>query len=78
MTRDLPNLTPAQARQLEALHMGRHRSVHLGLVRALVRKGLVRERYGRELEEECRMPSCYPLTSLGVHALTTLPKEARS
>ena len=61
-------LTPAQLQQLRVLEAGRG-AVNLGTVRALVRRGLVRERYGNELQQGVRMASAYPLTPAGKRAL---------
>lgn len=65
-------LTPAQLQQLRVLEAGRG-PVNLGTVRALVRRGLVRERYGNELQQGVRMASAYPLTDAGHAALKEAP-----
>src|SRR5690606_25137491 len=61
-------ITPAQLQQLRVLEAGRG-AVNLGTVRALVRRGLVREQYGNELQQGVRMASAYPLTPAGRAAL---------
>lgn len=70
-----PTLTDAQARQLVDLHRGKRDAVNLGVMRALVRKGLVRERYGGELAMHCRLASAYPITPAGQAVVATLQKE---
>ena len=61
-------LTPAQLQQLRVLEAGRGH-VNLATIRALVKRGLVRERYGYELEQRVRMHGAYPLTEKGKQAL---------
>lgn len=61
-------LSEAQLQQLKVLDAGRG-NVNLATVRALVRRGLVRERYGYELETSVRMAGAYPLTDTGRAAL---------
>lgn len=61
-------LTPAQLQQLRVLEAGRGH-VNLATIRALVKRGLVRERYGYELEQRVRMHGAYPLTPAGKRAL---------
>lgn len=74
----VPKLTPAQAQQLVELHRGNRDAVNLGVMRGLVRKGLVRERYGGELAMHCRLASAYPLTDLGEVTANALNQEART
>ncbi|HEX7038913.1 MAG TPA: hypothetical protein VF202_02245 [Trueperaceae bacterium] len=70
------DLTPAMRRQLAVIRSGRG-TVNLATVRALISRGLARERFGGELASHSRLASGYALTAAGAALARELdPEEA--
>lgn len=69
----MTRLSPAMRRQLQALEGQANGlpggDVHLGTMRALINRGLAKERFGEELLDGDRLLSGYVLTPAGRAAL---------